>query len=166
MHVTVQHLQTTGIGRTVNFLRKDDGEVGMAAKALISKWKEMVANENSEGSEEEKPQENDYSYEDDESNTMQTESMSNNDRKTHKSHEHKSSSSNNSHHNHHHNHHREHHHQEQHHHHHSRDQHRLPEKLVEIHTHQRKVHKIKILERHTRQSGVLLPFLSLIGYNR
>lgn len=47
MNVTVQHLQATGIGRTVNQLRKDDGEVGVAAKALVSKWKEMVAAEES-----------------------------------------------------------------------------------------------------------------------
>lgn len=47
MNVTVQHLQATGIGRTVNALRKDDGDVGVSAKALVSKWKEMVAAEES-----------------------------------------------------------------------------------------------------------------------
>lgn len=41
--ITVQHLQETGIGRTVNCLRKDDGEVGVAAKTLVMKWKAMVA---------------------------------------------------------------------------------------------------------------------------
>lgn len=46
--VSVQHLQETGIGRTVNGLRKYDGEVGVAAKALVSKWKSMVAAEESE----------------------------------------------------------------------------------------------------------------------
>lgn len=46
--VSVQHLQETGIGRTVNGLRKFDGEVGVAAKALVSKWKSMVAAEESE----------------------------------------------------------------------------------------------------------------------
>lgn len=52
MNVTVQHLQATGIGRTVNQLRKDDGEVGAMAKELVSKWKEMVAaDESSECSE-------------------------------------------------------------------------------------------------------------------
>lgn len=45
--ITVQHLQETGIGRTVNALRKDDGEVGVAAKALVAKWKAMVAAEES-----------------------------------------------------------------------------------------------------------------------
>lgn len=46
--ITVQHLQETGIGRTVNSLRKYDGEVGVAAKALVTKWKNMVAEEESE----------------------------------------------------------------------------------------------------------------------
>lgn len=36
-------MQETGIGRTVNCLRKDDGEVGVAAKTLVMKWKAMVA---------------------------------------------------------------------------------------------------------------------------
>lgn len=54
MDVTVQHLQATGIGRTVNALRKDDGEVGIAAKALIFKWKQMVAAESSGCSDDEK----------------------------------------------------------------------------------------------------------------
>ncbi|XP_043789286.1 transcription elongation factor B polypeptide 3 [Apis laboriosa] len=43
--VTVQHLQETGVGRTVNGLRKYDGGVGNAAKALVAKWKAMVASE-------------------------------------------------------------------------------------------------------------------------
>lgn len=47
LQITVQHLQETGIGRTVNSLRKDDGEVGVAAKALVAKWKAMVAAEDS-----------------------------------------------------------------------------------------------------------------------
>lgn len=46
--VSVQHLKDTGIGRTVNGLRKYDGEVGVAAKALVSKWKNMVAAEESD----------------------------------------------------------------------------------------------------------------------
>lgn len=46
--ITVQHLQETGIGRTVNGLRKYEGEVGTAAKALVTKWKTMVAAEESE----------------------------------------------------------------------------------------------------------------------
>ncbi|XP_058812639.1 transcription elongation factor B polypeptide 3 [Topomyia yanbarensis] len=46
--ISVQHLQETGIGRTVNGLRKYDGEVGVAAKALVTKWKTMVAAEESD----------------------------------------------------------------------------------------------------------------------
>ncbi|XP_012253903.2 transcription elongation factor B polypeptide 3 [Athalia rosae] len=45
--VTVQHLQETGVGRTVNALRKYVGDVGDAAKALVAKWKTMVADEES-----------------------------------------------------------------------------------------------------------------------
>ncbi|XP_043260818.1 transcription elongation factor B polypeptide 3 isoform X1 [Colletes gigas] len=51
--VTVQHLQETGVGRTVNALRKYDGGIGDAAKALVAKWKVMVASEEtSEGEDE------------------------------------------------------------------------------------------------------------------
>uniref|UniRef100_A0A182R8H7 TFIIS N-terminal domain-containing protein n=1 Tax=Anopheles funestus TaxID=62324 RepID=A0A182R8H7_ANOFN len=46
--ISVRHLQDTGIGRTVNSLRKYDGEVGIAAKALVTKWKAMVAAEESD----------------------------------------------------------------------------------------------------------------------
>lgn len=46
--VTVQHLQDTGVGRTVNALRKEPGEVGTAARALVNKWKAMVAAEESD----------------------------------------------------------------------------------------------------------------------
>lgn len=138
MNVTVQHLQTTGIGRTVNILRKDEGEVGRAAKALISKWKEMVANETSEGSEEEKAQDG-YGYDDDdETNKLQIDTISITDKKPHKTHDHMSKSSNSS--NNQHNQ-REHHHQHHQHQHQHRDQyeHRSPGKLIENHTHQRKV---------------------------
>lgn len=41
----MKHLQDTGVGRTVNGLRKYDGGVGNAAKALVAKWKAMVASE-------------------------------------------------------------------------------------------------------------------------
>ncbi|XP_065084597.1 transcription elongation factor B polypeptide 3 [Ochlerotatus camptorhynchus] len=61
--VSVQHLQETGIGRTVNGLRKYDGEVGVAAKALVSKWKNMVAAEESDTGEPE-PQHQDHEEED------------------------------------------------------------------------------------------------------
>ncbi|XP_078034843.1 transcription elongation factor elongin A [Augochlora pura] len=51
--VTVQHLQETGVGRTVNALRKYENGVGDAAKALVAKWKAMVASEEtSEGEDE------------------------------------------------------------------------------------------------------------------
>lgn len=51
--VTVQHLQETGVGRTVNALRKYDGGIGDAAKQLVAKWKLMVASEDtSEGEDE------------------------------------------------------------------------------------------------------------------
>lgn len=61
--VSVQHLQETGIGRTVNGLRKYDGEVGVAAKALVSKWKNMVAAEESDTGEPD-PQRQDREEED------------------------------------------------------------------------------------------------------
>lgn len=37
--------QETGIGRTVNSVRKHDGEVGNLARKLISKWKDTVSAE-------------------------------------------------------------------------------------------------------------------------
>ena len=52
MPVTVQHLQETGVGRTVNALRKYDGGIGDAAKALVAKWKAMVASEGTSGEDE------------------------------------------------------------------------------------------------------------------
>ncbi|BES92360.1 RNA polymerase II transcription factor SIII (Elongin) subunit A [Nesidiocoris tenuis] len=48
MPILVQHLQETGIGRSVNSLKKNSGEVGDAAKALVNKWKKMVAEEESD----------------------------------------------------------------------------------------------------------------------
>lgn len=33
----------TGIGKTVNYVKKFDGEVGELAKRLVTKWKDMVA---------------------------------------------------------------------------------------------------------------------------
>lgn len=50
MPVTVTHLEETGIGRTVNSLRKLGGNVEDAAKTLVRKWKQMVSG-NSEGEE-------------------------------------------------------------------------------------------------------------------
>ncbi|XP_077285044.1 uncharacterized protein LOC143910440 [Arctopsyche grandis] len=46
--VTVQLLQDTGVGRTVNALRKGEGEVATAARTVIAKWKQMVADEEEE----------------------------------------------------------------------------------------------------------------------
>lgn len=46
--MTVQHLQETGVGRTVNAMRKEPGDVGQAARALVYKWKLMVAAEESD----------------------------------------------------------------------------------------------------------------------
>lgn len=40
--VTVGHLQDTGIGKTVNALRKHEDGVGESARALVKKWKDMV----------------------------------------------------------------------------------------------------------------------------
>lgn len=117
MNINVQHLTSTGIGRTVNALRKDD-EIGEAAKALISKWKQMVASQESDGEEgggngngvgdeeEHQPQQIDYDYEceNDDANKVQTESIGNCERrKSHKTtHEYlpKGSTSNNNHHHH------------------------------------------------------------------
>ncbi|XP_068624864.1 transcription elongation factor B polypeptide 3-like [Battus philenor] len=48
LDVTVQHLQETGVGRTVNALRKEPGDVGQASRALVYKWKVMVAAEESD----------------------------------------------------------------------------------------------------------------------
>nr|SVE73773.1 EOG090X0BTZ [Daphnia atkinsoni] len=43
--IGVEHLQATGIGRTINGMRKADGAVGEEARSLVSKWKEIVAAE-------------------------------------------------------------------------------------------------------------------------
>lgn len=126
MHVTVNHLQSTGIGRTVNSLRKDDGEVGAAAKTLITKWKEMVANEASDGSEEDQNRE--YQEEDEDSSKTQDELIS--ETKSYRNHEQFTKSSGN------HQHYDYHNHQQQHHQ--PRDHHSA--KSMDSHSHQRKVH--------------------------
>ncbi|XP_011875397.1 PREDICTED: transcription elongation factor B polypeptide 3-like [Vollenhovia emeryi] len=51
--VTVQHLQQTGVGRTVNSLRKYNDTVGDAAKSLVFKWKNMVADDRGDSSDKE-----------------------------------------------------------------------------------------------------------------
>lgn len=45
LDVTVRHLEETGVGRTVNALRKEPGAIGEAARALVKQWKYMVAAE-------------------------------------------------------------------------------------------------------------------------
>ncbi|KAJ8667139.1 hypothetical protein QAD02_008801 [Eretmocerus hayati] len=50
--VTVAHLETTGIGRTVNSLRKIEDGVGDAAKELVANWKQMVEANNDTSEEE------------------------------------------------------------------------------------------------------------------
>lgn len=46
--MTTEHLEETGIGLTVNGLRRFGGEVQDAADDLINKWKLMVVAENEE----------------------------------------------------------------------------------------------------------------------
>jgi transcription elongation factor B polypeptide 3 len=54
--IGVEHLQATGIGRTINGMRKADGAVGEEARSLVNKWKEMVAAEDKSDSDQ--PEEN------------------------------------------------------------------------------------------------------------
>jgi elongin-A len=42
LHVKVSDLQATGIGRTVNSLRKKPGKVGETVKSLVAKWMNIV----------------------------------------------------------------------------------------------------------------------------
>lgn len=55
------HLHATGVGKTVNSLRKIQArkDVNVAAKALVAKWKNMVIEEDNEEKEKEKSQEQD-----------------------------------------------------------------------------------------------------------
>nr|XP_022901595.1 transcription elongation factor B polypeptide 3-like [Onthophagus taurus] len=41
--ITVGHLEETGVGRTVNAMRKMEGKVGDASRELVNKWKLMVS---------------------------------------------------------------------------------------------------------------------------
>ncbi|XP_037051698.1 transcription elongation factor B polypeptide 3-like [Bradysia coprophila] len=45
--VVVKYLQETRVGSTVNNLRKHDGKVGLAAAALVAKWKKEVDSKSS-----------------------------------------------------------------------------------------------------------------------
>lgn len=42
LQVRVSHLQATGVGRTVNALRKRQGPVSDAARKLVARWKQIV----------------------------------------------------------------------------------------------------------------------------
>lgn len=44
-------MQETGIGRTINSFRKNDGAVGQAARILVGKWKELVTADSSDAEE-------------------------------------------------------------------------------------------------------------------
>ena len=52
-------MKETGIGKTVNALRKYDGKIGESAKMLVEKWKAMVAAEDSSDPEEKEDQRED-----------------------------------------------------------------------------------------------------------
>ncbi|XP_044735310.1 transcription elongation factor B polypeptide 3-like [Chrysoperla carnea] len=54
--IKVNDLQDTGVGRTINSLRKYEGAVGHAARTLVAKWKEMVAAESSHSEAEAEPE--------------------------------------------------------------------------------------------------------------
>ncbi|CAG9772468.1 unnamed protein product [Ceutorhynchus assimilis] len=74
--IKVCHLEETGVGRTVNGLKKFEGSVGENARGLVDKWKNMVKGEEEEEErarlenkqemqeEEEEDEENDTSHED------------------------------------------------------------------------------------------------------
>ncbi|XP_077559409.1 uncharacterized protein LOC144174532 isoform X2 [Haemaphysalis longicornis] len=49
--MTLTLLQETGIGRTVNHLKKNDGVVGETARSIISGWKQVVSDSTAEFSE-------------------------------------------------------------------------------------------------------------------
>lgn len=48
-------MEETGVGRTVNALKKLGGEVGTTAKLLVSNWKMMVLQEEKAAEEAEAP---------------------------------------------------------------------------------------------------------------
>lgn len=43
LRITVQDLADTGIGRTVNSLSRNEGQIGAAADTLVRRWKQMVS---------------------------------------------------------------------------------------------------------------------------
>nr|CAI5829284.1 unnamed protein product [Callosobruchus analis] len=60
--IKTAHLENTGVGRTVNGLKKLGGDVGEAAKSLVALWKEMVLQEEQKAEEEEQSNDIDSSY--------------------------------------------------------------------------------------------------------
>lgn len=62
--ITVAHLQETGVGRTINALRKNEGSVGQASRSIVQKWKSMVEQEDTV-QEQEQRKENVYEKESD-----------------------------------------------------------------------------------------------------
>jgi transcription elongation factor B polypeptide 3 len=61
--IGVEHLQATGIGRTINGMRKTDGAVGEEARSLVNKWKEMVAAEDKSDSDQQEEDTNHHQLE-------------------------------------------------------------------------------------------------------
>lgn len=89
--IGVEHLQETGIGRTINGMRKTEGPVGEEARSLVNKWKEMVAAEDKSDSENDQEEAKDVdSDKGDESLIQATESKS---KESPKEDKHKASSS-------------------------------------------------------------------------
>ncbi|CAL8143967.1 unnamed protein product [Orchesella dallaii] len=67
LRITVQDLAETGIGRTVNQLSRNEGQVGSAAETLVRSWKRMVSEQQNQvegGSEESDSNSNSESSED------------------------------------------------------------------------------------------------------
>ncbi|RXG72497.1 Transcription elongation factor B polypeptide 3 [Armadillidium vulgare] len=54
--VTVNHLEITGVGKSINGLRHKNGVIGEKAKALVQKWKLMVAQEEEQQEANEEPE--------------------------------------------------------------------------------------------------------------
>lgn len=55
LSIRTVHLEETGVGRTVNALKKFGGEVGATAKLLVANWKMMVLEEEKAAEEAEPP---------------------------------------------------------------------------------------------------------------
>lgn len=66
--ITLAHLQDTGIGKTVNALRKFDGKIGKDSRDLVNKWKDVVSQE------EDIVEEESYEKEDEEEEIIEKES--------------------------------------------------------------------------------------------